>query len=166
MAPSRIAPRSAAAVVRLCLDWSAIMRAMWCCVTCAVSCAMDARELRFARAGEHQAIVQEHEAARHGERVDAVVLDHEVLEVPASVGTLRSEPLPHRIHVLADFRVLEQRVWSAQLVRHHRPEAYSSVCERTAAAGLPMSGRSEPAAGVRRISGVDGGHRRTRRWQW
>ncbi len=65
------------------------------------------------------------------------------------VGALRGEPVAEVVQVLADLRVLEQRVLLAQLVRDHRARGwYSSDCESIAAAGLPMSGRSEPAAGV------------------
>jgi len=83
----------------------------------------DARELRLARGGEHQAVVDEHEPARDGKRVDAGVLDHEVLEAPPAFGALGSEPQADPAHVFADFGILEQRVLITQLPGDHGPEA-------------------------------------------
>ena len=83
----------------------------------------DARQLRLGGGRQHQALVQEHEAAGHGEGVDRGVLDDEELEVPPAVGALRGEPLPDRLQVLADLRVLDERVLVAQLARHHGAQA-------------------------------------------
>src|SRR5437762_2406515 len=47
--------------------------------------------------------------------------------------------------------------WSRSWCATMAPRRYSSLRDSTAAAGLPMSGRSEPGAGVLRVSGVDGG---------
>ena len=46
----------------------------------------DARQLRLAAGGEHQALVDEDEAAGHREGVDRGVLDDEELEISAAVG--------------------------------------------------------------------------------
>ena len=67
--------------------------------------------------------MNEDEAARHGERVDLVVLDHEEVEVTPAIGALRGEPLADGLDVLGDLRVFDERVLLAQLVRHHRAQA-------------------------------------------
>ena len=109
-----------------------------------------ARELRLAGGGENQSLVDEDEAAGHGEGVDAVesLMTKNWKSWPA-VGALRGQALADGLDVLAHLRVLEQRVLIAQLAASTMaPRRYSSGARDVGGRGLPMSGRSEPAGGA------------------
>jgi len=82
----------------------------------------DARQLRLGGGGEEQALMDEDEAARDGEGVDAVVLDHEEVEVAPAHGALRGQLLPEALQVVGDLRVVHEGALVTQLPAHHLPE--------------------------------------------
>src|SRR5258705_220973 len=147
MAPSRIAPRSAAAVVRLCLDWSAIMRAMWCCVTCAVSCAMtpassDSLELASTRPSCRNT---KPPGTANALMLWSLITKYWKSRPPSALCEASRCPTEFMYSLISGSS--SSAFWSRSWCATIAPRRYSSVCERTAAAGLPMSGKIGPGGG-------------------
>ncbi len=80
-----------------------------------------ARQLGFVAGREDETVIDEHVAARHGERIDLTVLDGKELEAAAAVRALRGELRADAVQVLADLGVLDQPVLVAQLLGDHGP---------------------------------------------
>ena len=77
-------------------------------------------KLRLIAAGENRPVVKPDEAAGQREGVDARFAHREVLEVPGGgVGGLRGQAHAERLHVLVDFRIIDDAVLVAQLPHDH-----------------------------------------------
>ncbi len=157
MAPSRMAASSAAAEVMLCCCWLRIMRAMWCCVTCAVSCAItpassDSVEL----ASTVPALMNTKPPGTANALICGSLITKYWKPLPPSVLCEASRmPTPLMYSLISGSSRIA--FWSRSCLATMAPRRYSSLCDSSAAAGLPMSGRSEPAGGAFRIGWPDCG---------
>ncbi len=156
VAPIRIAASIAAAEARFARPAFCSERAMWRCVTCAISCASTPASSASLRVAVTRPALTPMKPPGQREGVDARVAHGEEREAVRALVGLARQAHAERLQVLVDFRVLDDLAGLAQLAHDHEADLVL-VGERQRRAGGRADVRQLAARGLRAGRGQAGG---------